>query len=220
MGINCSTAGQLQLVLARTGSAPLDLFLGWEVDQESLQLLNSRDQEIRSLYIEAGEVHFVESTFDGLDVSHLKRLDLHGLQWEDVARIMSMSLNSNHEAMHIVISSLNAFTNGILRHGLLQRATDLELVSCKYMKHRLINIKLNHIDNRESSSSTFVTIPGLKRLDISGSKALLRSFDLKGVNILRFSCGTGERLLTLTSFPTQLTELTLENVTFASTFRY
>jgi hypothetical protein len=133
---------QLDLVLTRAGSAPLDLNISWPVEIGTLELISSRKYPIRSLRIGYDRTTpFVISRFQDLNLSELQELYFRHLPWDPEREIMDLALQSDCKNM-VLGTSYDEPSLELFKHKLLQQVGHIRLSGNYWIITTIIGIML------------------------------------------------------------------------------
>jgi hypothetical protein len=134
---------QLDFVLTRAGSAPLELNVSWPVKIGTLELISSRKCPIRSLRIDYERTTpFIITRFQDLNLSELQELYFRHLPWDPSRKIMDLALRSNCKTMVLSPSSHDEPSLELFKHKLLQQVGDIRLAGNYWIIAVIIGIML------------------------------------------------------------------------------
>ncbi|PVG01774.1 hypothetical protein CPB86DRAFT_57900 [Serendipita vermifera] len=124
-GIRCTTLEQLELVLERAGTSPLELSVSFPVEMGTLELIAARDSPIHSLtVIDDLEYSVTDFGLYKLDLGQLQNLRLQGLHWTRSIQIMDLALQSNCHKMTFDINYRSASLESF-QHELMRRVVNI-----------------------------------------------------------------------------------------------
>ncbi|PVG01801.1 hypothetical protein CPB86DRAFT_781165 [Serendipita vermifera] len=202
--MSCGTVEQLELILTRSGSNPLEILMECPFNPELLGLISSRKCMIKSLKIvdEKGAFqHFrYYDYFKYYDMNALERLSLR-CSCEQAAAIMDLALGSTRERIHLELN-MHTFTPLLLHHDLIQRAISIELTA---------GLQL-HLDTPK------ISLPRAEYIDLFGNQNLFEVIDLRTSGALFFKGHGGifmrdRASITPSYLPSHLKTLSLLQIT-------
>lgn len=169
-GVKCATLEQLELVLARANSLPLNLRLQWPSEPGTLELLAARKRPIRHLSVSNRQRKpMTVDFFSELNLSALQGLRLENLNEEEEQLILDGALQSQSSDIILDVHNTDDIV-GLLGHKMAQRAMEMRL---------WIEDDLDFSDS-EFSAVKDITFPYVKTWRINGHPGLLEALDLSG----------------------------------------